>query len=80
MAGGFRVQTKYDGGDWRTVRTWPNPEGALEDAHILAAQVRTIPGVRRGTEPFTIAIHPYVRVMHQGKVVVSFDASRQAVA
>ena len=54
---GYRVQTRGHGGTWQTVRTWTDRIVAEDDARALFAQVREI-------HPFTIPMHPYVRVMH----------------
>ena len=61
---GYRVQTRGHGGTWQTVRTWTDRIVAEDDARALFAQVREIDGVFAQEHPFTIPMHPYVRVMH----------------
>jgi hypothetical protein len=78
MATGYRVQTRYEGGVWRTVRTWTDETAAKEDARLLAAERRQIDGVKRHGVTLSIPVHPYVRLMHEQKVAVAFGPGREA--
>ena len=73
---GYRVQTRYEGGVWRTVRTWTDEAQAREDARLLAAERRQIEGVKRHGKTLSIPVHPYVRLMHGQKVAAAFGPGR----
>ena len=75
----YRVQTRSEGGVWRTVRTWTDETQAREDARLLAAERREIEGVLRHGKTLSIPTHPFVRLMHGQKVALMFDQNREAV-
>ena len=79
MANGYRVQTRSEGGVWRTVRTWTDETAAKEDVRLLAGERREIEGVMRHGKPLSIPTHPFVRLMHGQKVALMFDQNREAV-
>ena len=79
MANGYRVQTRSEGGVWRTVRTWTDERQAREDARLLAGERREIEGVMRHGKTLAIPVHPYVRLMHGPTVALMFDQNREAV-
>ena len=78
MATNYRVQTRYEGGVWRTVRTWTDERQAREDARLLAAERYPIEGVQRHGKPMSIPTHAYVRAMHGPKVLLAFGPGREA--
>jgi hypothetical protein len=81
MATGYRVQTREDGGLWRTIRTWPGEAAAKEDARLLGAQSREIDGVRRHGKTLSIPTYPYVKVLHGRDTLLDITpASRERVA
>jgi hypothetical protein len=78
---GYRVQTKNQGHPWHTVRTWPGKPAAEEDARALFVQSHEIEGVLRGDgTPFTVPLHPRVRVVHGASLVLDLDVNRKQVA
>jgi hypothetical protein len=80
MATGYRVQTRDEGAPWRTVRTWPDQAAAVDDARALFGQSREIEGVRVAGRPFTVRLHPFVRVKHGARLVLDLDATRKDTA
>ena len=73
---GYRVQTRYEGGVWRTVRTWTDEAQAREDARLLAAERREIDGVKRHGKTLSIPTHANVRLMHGQRVAASYGPGR----
>lgn len=78
MATNYRVQTRSEGGVWRTVRTWTDERQAREDARLLAAERREIEGVKRHGVTLSIPVHPHVRLMHGQTVIQAFGPGREA--
>ena len=76
MATTYRVQTRYEGGVWRTVRTWTDETAAKEDVRLLAAERREIEGVLRHGKTLSIPTHQFVRLMHGQKVAAAFGPGR----
>ena len=72
----YRVQTRYEGGVWRTVRTWTDETAAKEDARLLAAERHEIEGVKRHGKTLSIPTHANVRLMHGQRVAVSYGPGR----
>jgi hypothetical protein len=72
----YRVQTKYEGGVWRTVLTWTDEAQAREYARLLAAERRQIEGVKRHGKTLSIPTHANVRLMHGQRVAVSYGPGR----